>query len=92
MKQQSKKKRSMAMSKKILILSYVILIVCIVFTFIAIICDFKDLNQLEYINIAAFGQCAAITPFYYIKSQKENSVGGIIHDKAMQECDGDQAG
>lgn len=81
------KKKSMAMSKKILIISYIVLGVCLAFTFFAISQNYADLTQLEYINVAAFAQCTAATSFYYNKSKAENTTGGIIYDMAMKNTD-----
>jgi hypothetical protein len=48
----------------------------------------QDTSVLAYLIPAVFAELATATGFYYRKSEKENTKGGIVYDTAMadREC------
>lgn len=90
-KEIKKKKRKASASKRYV--SFSIGLVCAV-TLYAMIIEplFGAILMLNYLIPAAYGNLATALGFYFNKAKKENSVGGITYDLAMQGNNDDTAG
>lgn len=84
----TKRKKKMEFSKKIFIGVTAGTILVTVFTLV-MVWRTQDLSILAYLIPAVFAELATATGFYYKKSEKENTKGGITYDLAMSENRGD---
>lgn len=80
----TKRKKKMEFSKKIFIGVTAGTILVTVFTLV-MVWRTQDLSILAYLIPAVFAELATATGFYYKKSEKENTKGGITYDLAMSE-------
>lgn len=68
-------------------LSVIILSVAVTIFACALMWHTQDTSGLAYVVPAVFGELATITGFAVKKSERENTKGGIIYDKAVNEVE-----
>ena len=80
----AKRKRKKLGFTNTMFLSIVILSIAVVIFACALMWHTQSTSGLAYVVPAVFGELATITGFAVKKSERENTKGGIVHDKAVQ--------
>lgn len=79
----TRKKRKKLGFTNTMFLSIVILSIAVVIFACALMWHTQSTSGLAYVVPAVFGELATITGFAVKKSERENTKGGIVYDKAI---------